>query len=130
MLLKLGVFLLLGVVVNVAVAWGCAAWCSFDVMSSKQAQALISDGNAEWRVLIWTAPGYEMVISAINPPRNRPTRTSVMPTEILPRWVNIGSPKGDTSFMWDGRGWPMISMACTRIYFDGVQFEGDDRRPG
>ena len=63
-LLTIAVFLLLGAVVNVAVAWGCGEW-SFNALSNNpESSRLPSD--ADWALSVppdWPRPTHKMTVS-------------------------------------------------------------------
>ena len=49
-LFTLAIFLLLGAVVNVAVAWGCAAWHYVAEATRTPGATLLEDGSTTWMV--------------------------------------------------------------------------------
>ena len=120
-LFRLVVFLLLGAIVNVGVAWGCAAWVdsSQSGMRPKFASTLTPQGYF-WYVRSESARGAERVLS---------TRLLVRavhvigagdrPSDLIPSWSTIShafdpaEPKTRDQQMQDARGWPMLSMRCT-----------------
>ncbi len=119
-LFKLVVFLMLGAVVNVAVAWGCALWVD-------RGQAKIAAGRTLqgyiWVVRRGSARGAEFVlwvrtygdIEVAFPGEGN------WPPDLIPSWSTISheidpaGPKiyGSQTQMQDARGWPMLSMRCT-----------------
>jgi hypothetical protein len=117
---KLAVFLLLGAVVNVAVAWGCALWVD-------RGQAKIATGRSLqgyiWVVRRGSAHGSEFVLSV----RSYGDLVASFPGEgnwppdLIPSWSTISleiDPAGPKRYgfqtqMQDARGWPMLSMRCT-----------------
>ena len=115
-------FLILGAITTIAVAWGCAMWVD-------RGQAKIVEGRTMqgyiWVVRRGSAPGSEFVlwvktygdfVVAFPGEGN-------WPPDLIPSWstisheINPAGPKryGFQSQMQDARGWPMLSMRCTFI---------------
>ncbi len=120
-LTKLAVFLLLGAIVNVAVAWGCAAWVdsSQSGMSNKFA-VMATPQDFFWIGRRESARGAERVHSQrlARGPFN-PTETATSPLDLIPSWstisheIDLGPPEAFDIQIQDARGWPMLSMRCT-----------------
>ncbi len=119
---KLVLFLLLGAVVNVAVAWGCAAWVDNGPsgMSSKIATTRTPQGYI-WLVRNGSARGAERVLSGRvldNIEFSLPGEGN-WPPDLIPSWSTISheidpaGPKTADFQVQDARGWPMLSMRCT-----------------
>ena len=119
-LTKLVLFLLLGAVVNVAVAWGCAYWVdsSPSDMSPKYVTRRTPQGHV-WFVGIESERGAERVLSTRLFDRGGPIIDDVDPSDLIPSWSTISrdfdfaEPKTWDQQMQDARGWPMLSMRCT-----------------
>ena len=120
-LTKLVVFLLLGAIVNVAVAWGCAMWVD-------RGQAKLVEGRTMqgyiWAVRRGSAHGLEFVLwekTYGNFAAAFPGDEGNLPPDLIPSWstisheINPAEPKRYSlqSQMQDARGWPMLSMRCT-----------------
>ena len=120
------VLLLLGAIVNVAVAWGCAWWVmdSKEVDRGKITTALDAEGRGiEW----WEASRREAFGSTLfGSTRWRATQgmrvvtEGTAPSELLPRWAHFDEPGekfagGKTRREMSGallRGWPCRALAC------------------
>ncbi len=117
---KLVVFLLLGSILNVAVAWGCAVWV--DRGQSKITTLRRLPGYT-WVVRRGSARGSEFVLSL----RSYSDMDVPLPGEgnwppdLIPSWSTISlkidpaGPKvgGFQTQLQEARGWPMLSMRCT-----------------
>ncbi len=118
---KLAVFLLLGAIVNVAVAWGCAAWVdsSQSGMSNKFA-VMATPQDLLWFVSSESARGAERVYSQrMAHSYVNPTETATSPLDLIPSWstisheIDLAGPEVFEIQIQDARGWPMLSMRCT-----------------
>ncbi len=120
-LLIIGIFLLAGAVVNVAVAWGCALW--IDVQSgSWSAVRQQSESEAfEWHYSIHRRRGATKIrISLLRLDKGRRDEAGPVPATLpagVPRW-HRGWPR-ESQVSWEGseyprtheaRGWPLLSM--------------------
>ena len=119
-LFKLVVFLLLGAIVNVVVAWGCALWV--DRGQVKLVEGRTMQGYI-WVVRRGSARGSEFVLSVrsysdIDVPL---PGEGNWPPDLIPSWSTISleidpaGPKigGFQTQLQQARGWPMLSMRCT-----------------
>ena len=119
-LLIIGMFLLLGAVVNVAVAWGCAVLVDPFVVEPEYRGAMrtVRGSPVDWRVWAWTRMGVKHIHSMMGSARS--VRGEPDPTEILPYWLDFAELTTEhkaSKNLWevrriDGRGWPAISMWC------------------
>ena len=109
MIFKLLLFLLAiggGAIINVAVAWGCAAWLGFDANKNRKDADIVGGYSA----MRWTETGVDVFNSAATPPDGR---WAVRAREqFVPNW--LPESQSMESVLVDGRGWPFISMYCTR----------------
>jgi len=114
-LLKLVLFLVFGAIVNVAVAWACAAYVNIDVSDSPQVFRL---STTDWEVSRGTAFGSEAIGYIAFIARGDRAISPQVPN--IPRWSGLPNrpDRMDPMLMpWasDARGWPMYSMS-TRYY--------------
>ncbi len=124
-LLTITVFLLAGAVVNVAVAWGCAAWVNV-VADIPNKSAVVSGSGEVWGADVWQRAGAELCMSSRVARAGRP-RTGLAeqaaakhPRDILPNRSGLTVPSesflsGGTNHDHKGvasRGWPLLSMSC------------------
>ena len=124
-LLIVAVFLLAGVVVNVAVAWGFAAWVNV-VADIPNKSAVVSGSGEVWGADVWQRAGAELCMSSRVARAGRP-RTGLAeqaaakhPQDILPNRSGLTVPSesflsGGTNHDHKGvtsRGWPLLSMSC------------------
>ena len=116
-LLIIGMFLLLGAVVNVGVAWGSAAWHYVAQATRIPGVTLLEDGSTSWMIASYRSRVAHRMHSVWGPSALLTWQPSgVSPTELARGWIHIlapdaadeGEPTGARVF--DGRGWPMISM--------------------
>jgi hypothetical protein len=128
-LLKLGVFLLLGVIVNVAVAWGCAAY----IDSVSRFSGVIEESTNDRFLLHFVSDGMAtgVVHSYVNYDSRRYEVPSI-PTTTLPHWYvdrqivwNVPISKG-FHFWQVAWGWPFLSLSS---WFD-VHTERIELPPG
>ncbi len=117
-LTKLAVFLLLGVIINVAVAWGCAVWVYVGGTSSVDAVTISNENATYSRVRRWDRLG-AIRVSVFTLPSTAQLQT-VDKTDhgVLPTWATFLEdlrPTGDVPYRQsfaDARGFPMRSMWC------------------
>ncbi len=115
---KLVVFLLLGTIVNVAVAWGCGAW--LNTLGGEQVGRINSMDSPRWAILINTRLGATRVTcSRVDEPYkvvpHMPlgrapywSRGRLSPDQVSLQYRQVGS------IMWhpvdEARGWPLRAM--------------------
>ena len=116
-LFKLVLFLLLGAVVNVAVAWGCALWHYVGEATRTPGVMLLEDGSTSWVVASYRSRMAHRMHSVWGPSAllsGQPSEAT--PSDLARGWTDILAPdaadggKPTGSRVFDGRGWPMISM--------------------
>ena len=120
-LTRLAVFLLLGAIVNVAVAWGCAAWVdTYQSGKGYKYAVLATPQGYFWIVRGESARGAERVHSQIMVHSYaNPTETAISPPDLIPSWstispeIDLGPPVVFDNQIQDARGWPLLSMRCT-----------------
>ena len=151
-LLILAIFLLLGAVVNVAVAWACAAWINIIEFPSARAPVKIgyvcsAAGPRCWQVSVIDGLGAARYMSlAGHPPassehlagrRDMPVRSRGVPrwsgTYDAERWIEIEQyepEKGGIAvdiLIEDARGFPLRSLWCEHVV--GLAFGSADPFP-
>ena len=138
-LLIAAIFLLAGAVVNVAVAWGCAAWVDpvgtpyapsapwmLAPIKASAAMGRLFGGDddapfALWQVGVYQAQGARVVVSywldGDSVSGMGGSIPAAPPEPLIPRWAQFLAPPGDgaSSHMWhlrlaDGRGWPCLAL--------------------
>ena len=136
-LTKLVVFLLLGAIVNVAVAWGCAAWIriSRDPNVPRSGDEFLRSPKVtelEWRAAVWRRPGVIRILSfrphnyevegeapgssfyIINTLTQTPAWEVSWDDLPIPRWSRVYGKSANVADPWtlieDARGWPIYSM--------------------
>jgi hypothetical protein len=127
-LLTILILLLAGAVVNVAVAWGCAAWVN--VVADKPNESADVRGSEEvWGAKVWRRAGAELCTSSrvarAGSPRTGLTEipqqaAAKHPRDILPNRGFLTVPSesylsGGTNHdhkVVSSRGWPQPSMSC------------------
>ena len=121
---KLVVFLLLGAIVNVSVAWGIAIWGELDLLDhigdtdNTTGTTLIDEGPACWLVMSISEIGMASTFSwldrdGIVPPRWTEPGPAI---DALPRWSHLRRPDpngGRQDLVENGWGWPWISLSWT-----------------
>jgi len=129
-LLIAAIFLLAGAVVNVAVAWGCAAWADVMIrspvglsglswlMTDDYTEGISEDGTASllrWSSNVGTLIYFERTRTAT---LDRTMRGSLRMDELSPYWLHLDVPSAayqsgridfENSFT-DARGWPALTM--------------------
>ncbi len=119
-------FLLLGAIINVAVAWGCAAWLTIDPTQSKLVQIAVGGEAIDhdwyvWQVWQLNRPGARRLLSNqclapsffYNPEgRSKLTATAISKRfnswNIAPHELRPNYRRGTT--IVDGRGWPLQTL--------------------
>ena len=127
-LLIAATFLLAGAVLNVAVAWGFAAWVNV-VADMSNKSAVVNGPGEVWGANVWQRAGAELCMSS-RFARAGQTRTGLTeipqqaaakhPRDILPNLSGLTVPSesflsGGTNHDHTGvasRGWPLLSMSC------------------
>ena len=117
LLVTLAIFLLLGAVVNVAVAWGCAAWHYVAEATRTPGVTLLEDSSTSWMVASYRSRVAHRMHSIWGPSAvltGQPSEAS--PSDLARGWTHILAPDAADereptgARVFDGRGWPMISM--------------------
>ncbi len=117
-LLIIGMFLLLGVVVNVAVAWGCAMCVDVDVGTYKGVTAFTTE--EAWTLDVWSCGGAKFIHSLRQRGSNAIAAEAVDPGDLLPYWSKLAIPSatyaaGLSDFekhFIEARGWPLLALWC------------------
>ena len=149
-LFKLVLFLLLGAIVNVAVAWGCALWIDpFNgrheharimldgiewiqqvdtagvALSGQWRAAAIVDGNQRWWVDCYRRPGAHRLVRGPIVLPGQFSKTRNLGT--LPAWADfdlrahdLGRSRGFEII--DGRGWPVVCLRSRFKIADGYSY--------
>ncbi len=113
-LLIVAVFLLAGAVVNVAVAWGCAAWIP---LGKPNRHTVLEDG-AWWVVTQFEALGSTRIVSVKGIFELSVAAVVTDAEEMLPYWA---SPLAQSrTAIRDARGFPARSLHCTTALVDGT----------
>ncbi len=116
-MLTIGVLLLLGALVNMGVAWGSAAWHYVAEATRTPGTTLLEDGSTTWMVASYRSRLAHRMHSVWWPGALFARQPSgVSPGALVRGWAHILAPDaadgGEASGarVFDGRGWPMISM--------------------
>ncbi|MCH8825222.1 MAG: hypothetical protein IH984_17135 [Planctomycetes bacterium] len=128
-LFKLALFLLLGAIVNVAVAWGCAI--RLDIRKSSGTslyRSLYPDESQSedpfWMVSRLTRPGAMHLFSHRGMPHHGPSPSALegLPESLVPNWArdellpwqssSITQLNDFGNWTVDARGWPQLSLWC------------------
>jgi hypothetical protein len=133
------ILLLAGAMVNVAVAWGLAAWV--DVLEGEGTRRFLYVRDGQWFVTEYRALGSTLVSSAITHgrPKSRPRLVRVKDEDdMLPYWAPIRESQGAIR---DARGFPARTMVCSgewrrspslgwiaTLTHDGIQLPSDGTR--
>ena len=109
-LLIIAICLLLGAVVNVAVAWGCAAWIRAEY--GEHQFAILSDGRL-WMVLKFDEPGASRFVS-VKGLDGWDRSLEIDDAMTLPSWSRLvrKQSSGAATTLEDARGWPSLAMSC------------------
>ena len=119
---KLALFLLLGAIVNVAVAWGCAAFLNLMANESSLLTWTLSE-NEGWYLRQWKKPGgvfYNSLRTTVLTTSNSPPPRGPHPADVVPKQgeLHIRHTEYAREDSWietrgvSFRGWPMLSMWC------------------
>ncbi len=115
------VFLLLGAIVNVAVAWGCTWWPPVFHNWDEYAQGLTRHGEGfnDWFVDVSRVRGWKQVFSRWWTTGASTFENADLPQQadaVLPPWASSARPRGndppdmEVFIIVDARGWPALSM--------------------
>ncbi len=120
-LLTIAVCLLLGAVVNVAVAWGCAVWIDVGYVASSRVSQQSESDALEWQYSIYRRRGGTKIrLQLLMLDKGQRDDAGPAPATLpagVPRW-HRGWPR-ETQVSWYGsefprtheaRGWPLLSM--------------------
>ena len=139
-LAKLALFLLLGAIFNVALAWGLSLWIdpfSIETGGTDRSGARIMDEDRYWFAYVRSCAGGARLLAGvrINSANDFEREFGDDPREILPRWWEAGSYHGRDRVQWtalgaEARGWPMLSMWHEVRFRDHVQDRGRMESPG
>ena len=121
-LARLVVFLILGAIVNVVVAWGCAAFLNLMASESSLLTWTLSE-NEGWYIRQWKQPGgvfYSSMRCTLLTTSNSPPPRGPHPIDVIPKQgefhiLHAKYARGERKIEARGvsfRGWPMLSMWC------------------
>lgn len=114
--------LLLGAVINVAVAWGCAAFVDVvgdlsttEIRTFTQVTGVGKMDRRRWDIEMYRSPGAMFIESW--KARNAGSSTAVFPRDVCPKWTGLHEPTLERieTTQWqciDARGWPMLALWC------------------
>ncbi len=115
---KLVLFLLLGAIVNVAVAWGCVLW--IDLPINNPPYNNLSTAGGEWFARTLIAFGTTQVRSERKKRSTTGYASDLPPKQIVPSWgeilmtpteeYQVGGPGIREWRVIDGRGWPIRTL--------------------
>ncbi len=112
-------FLLLGAVVNVAVAWGCAV--TIDTSLATHRAGMVDGRDEDWDVIRYSRQGATLLWSQQGSPvSDDDHRRGPHPSQLLPSWCGFAQStaefaSGERHYeirYADGRGWPMLALWC------------------
>ncbi len=112
-LLIIAICLLLGVIVNVAVAWGCAAWADLDTEPSSGTSEDGTTMIGRWSSKFGTLIHYHISRTATY---RHPLFESPRMDEVSPYWLRFPSAAYESGLIdnedriTDARGWPALTM--------------------
>src|SRR5688572_9726597 len=93
-LLKLGLLLLAGAIVNVLMAWGGAIVSRRPLENERSATAWTSSGL--WDVLLFTRPGEQVLISRrLNQSSQRTIESQNQPEQLIRSWAPFDEPTAE-----------------------------------
>ena len=110
------IFLLLGVLLDIAVAWGCAYGVGFGRFESRQYEL---DGEVYWSVLSWGGFGSRRVVSVRPIPTGEDADAVDDGAPAFPAWSGIrggGEPPTGSGVLLEAaeaRGWPLLSLSAS-----------------
>ncbi len=147
-LLIIGIFLLLGAVVNVAVAWGCAAWLDplrgsgrvsgYTWLELERLGVTVKGDTRIWGVTATPGPGYGYVDSFTQPVpddsirsamlrgNNRPAESAIPPWSDLVR-PDLGDPATLPRRFQSALGWPWLALTFHGVFKE--QTRGGNPQP-
>ncbi|MHC4129644.1 MAG: hypothetical protein ACYSWT_05920 [Planctomycetota bacterium] len=111
----IAIFLLLGALVNVAVAWTCAYRVGFGPFEARQYEL---ESGQSWSVLSWKAFGSRRVVSVRPVSESSETDPVRGRRPVFPGWSDIRGdhvPASGPSLVLEAaeaRGWPLLSLAA------------------
>ncbi len=132
-LIKLGLLILAGAIVNVAVAWGCGAWVDVERASTQAGGVgfddVKRDGDSGWYVEIKTMPAAVRIYrfwhvlakrtwSSNYTVKQRDQRIAHDMSNQVPWWSQArhsgAAPAAKRPHYWceDARGWPLVCLKC------------------
>lgn len=124
-------FLLLGTIINVAVAWGCAMWIDVSTVAEDVYVEMVFEPYVykRWTLLKFKRPGATFFISQREADFDHGAiETHLRPSEVVPTWTalkTVGTRNivVDEDKYPDGRGWPNLSLWCEYVELPpGSQF--------
>src|SRR5690349_11243955 len=122
---KLCLFLLLGAIINVAVAWGCVF--VLGPCDAEHAQRTAGRGQnlpdyANWQLEVRTIRAGQFVDSRwYRPPFVSTTPRDPDPVSFLPSWAALARPdsrapaRSTHRIQLEARGWPLLGVVAARI---------------
>jgi hypothetical protein len=114
---RLSVFLLLGAILNIAVAWGCAIW---GTLPDDAGQLYVAGDPPRWTFQLDEGFGAQRIKSSPTD-EFKNFAFGIMPIRrAVPSWSRVGQPSDDaqSTTVEDGRGWPVIGLRSTMIFED------------
>ena len=127
--LKLLIFLLLGAIINVAVAWGCAI--AFRSLTAAQHDASAFESYVYWRVFV-SSRRVETTVFSERLRGDFHTASKLHPNDILPSWAPFEMPTAKFKNAGEdddalenrltvARGFPMLSLRSERAGVGDIQ---------
>ncbi len=120
------VFLLIGAVVNVAVAWGCALWVSAGLDDepdwARRHYGPEHEPIRRWEVNTFNRAGSTLIVSYRYRNSNDSPDTDAAPALLMPEWADLPQEpyfaihSTNEYVIFDARGWPLISLWCEREF--------------
>ncbi len=127
-LITIILFLLIGAVVNVAVAWGCALWVSPRYEDEQRSADRRNVGNIRplrrSEVRRVDRVGATLIVSRRYRHSDEWPETDDAPSLLMPDWANLPLEPHFALhsilevLVFDARGWPLISLWCKREVLD------------
>ncbi len=114
-LFKLVVFLLLGAIVNVAVAWGCAT--TLDLFYTEAVSAYRTSAEGKWQVEALRRVGATVIESARGTYPYGESESDPPPERLIPSWAPADLYSAELANhvrLIDARGFPMLSLWCEK----------------
>ncbi len=119
--IRIAVFLLLGAIVNVAVACACAAWINPwdpDRHDFQTARRVIgaNEQQVRWVVMRRQRPGALVIDSVVT--QHPWEENGRRPEDLLPNWIPVKSPDLESQHApsrertFEARGWPALTLWC------------------